>query len=114
MRACRRAQKAHAGRRWLGLGSDGRKRCSGKPDGLTVPRDIAGSDHNRLAEQVKGGFGPVRIYSLGRIEIDSELSLAPLIWSTKGLSESRYFMVLRMPSQSVAPLKATGLRTCPS
>ena len=41
-----------------------------------------------------------------------ELSL--LIWRTKGLAPIPYFIVLQMPSQSVAPLKAFGFRVCPS
>src|ERR1700680_2627150 len=53
-------------------------------------------------------------YSDGRIAIDTESSLVPLTCSTNGLAPISYFMVLRMPSQSVAPLKAFGLRKCPS
>ena len=77
---------------------------------LTVGRDIAGNNNNRLRFRVKGSF----VYSRGRIAIDTESSLAPLICSTNGLAEISYFMVLRMPSQSVAPLKAFGFRKCPS
>src|SRR3979409_1557891 len=55
-----------------------------------------------------------QVYSDGRIAIDTESSLVPLTCSTNGLAPISYFMVLRMPPQSVAPLKAFGLRKCPS
>src|SRR3981081_4103597 len=55
-----------------------------------------------------------QVYSDGRTAIDPESSLVPLICSTNGLAESSYFMVLRMPSQSVAPLKPLGFTKCPS
>jgi hypothetical protein len=78
---------------------------------LTVIRDIAGRKHNRLT-------GPVKVtvclpdggYSAGRIATEIASSLVPLICSTNGLAASSNFMVLRMPSQSVAPLKAFGFR----
>ena len=47
-------------------------------------------------------------YSVGRIAIEIAFSLVPLIWSTNGLAERSNFTVFRMPSQSVAPLKALG------
>ena len=75
---------------------------------LTVDRDIAGGNNNRLNFRVK----PSVSYSDGRIAIEIEASLLPLTCSTNGLAEISYFMVLRMPSQSVAPLKAVGLRKC--
>ena len=59
---------------------------------------------------VKASF----VYSDGKIATDKALSLAPLISSTNGPAGISYFMVLRMPSQSVAPLKPLGLRACPS
>src|SRR3981081_109378 len=55
-----------------------------------------------------------QVYSDGRTAIDPESSLVPLICSTNGLAESSYFMVLRMPSQSVAPLNPLGFTKCPS
>ena len=79
---------------------------------LTVSRDIAGQNNNRLRALVKAF--PFDAYSDGRIAIETESSLVPLICSTNGLAENSYFMVLRMPSQSVAPLKALGFRKCPS
>src|SRR6185437_1205889 len=67
-------------------------------------------NNNRLTERVKGPL----VYCDGRIATDKALSLAPLISSTNGLAEISYFMVLRIPSQSVAPLKPLGFRACPS
>jgi hypothetical protein len=58
--------------------------------------------------------GHTQVYSDGKIAIDTEFSLVPLTCSTNGLAPISYFMVLRMPSQSVAPLKALGFRKCPS
>jgi hypothetical protein len=55
-----------------------------------------------------------RAYSAGKIAIETKLSLAPLTCTTNGCAESTYFMVLRMPTQSVAPLKALGFRKWPS
>src|SRR5258707_3401643 len=82
---------------------------------LTVDRDIAAREHNRLTGRVKVTVClPGCPYSVGRIAIEIELSLVPLTCSTNGLAESSYFMVLRMPSQSVAPLNAFGLRKWPS
>ena len=69
-----------------------------------------GKTTSRLYRRVKASL----VYSAGRIATDIEFSLVPLIWSTKGLAEISYFMVLRMPSQSVAPLKPFGFRACPS
>src|SRR5262249_4029881 len=87
--------------------SDGRKRCSDTPDdlrsiGISLRATITVSRNRSKALLV-------RPYSLGRIAIETELSFAPLIWSTKGSAESSYFIVFRMPSQSVAPLIGTGL-----
>jgi hypothetical protein len=42
--------------------------------------------------------------------IETAFSLMPLTCSTKGLADSSNFMVLRMPSQSVAPLNADNAR----
>jgi len=67
-------------------------------------------NNSRLRVWVKASF----VYSDGRIATDTASSLVPLTCSTNGLAEISYFMVLRMPSQSVAPLKAFGLRKCPS
>src|SRR5579871_1296920 len=57
----------------------------------------------------KGGGSSNFAYSDGKIAIEIDSSLAPEICSTKGVAPSSYFMVLRMPSQSVAPLKPLGL-----
>src|SRR6185312_1894696 len=67
-------------------------------------------NNNRLTGRVKGPL----VYCDGRIATDKALSLAPLISSTNGLAEISYFMVLRIPSQSVAPLKPLGFRAWPS
>src|SRR5665213_2032553 len=77
---------------------------------LTADRDIASQNNNRLRGWVKCSL----VYSDGRIATEMASCLVPLISSTNGLAESSYFMVLRMPSQSVAPLKALGLRAWPS
>ena len=77
---------------------------------LTAGRDIAGENHNRLGFPVKADVGLAGGYSEGRIATEIEFSLVPLTCSTKGLAESSYFMVFRMPSQSVAPLKPLGFR----
>src|SRR5487761_1967534 len=55
-----------------------------------------------------------RDHSTGRIAIETEFCLIPLTCSTNGRAEISYFIVLRMPSQSVAPLNAFGFRECPS
>src|SRR5260221_9251478 len=96
-------------RRWLKMDATG---------GSGVPRIPAtygrsgyrSKNNSRLRAWVKASL----VYSDGRIATDTESSLVPLTCSTNGLAEISYFMVLRMPSQSVAPLKAFGLRKCPS
>ena len=62
----------------------------------------------------KGDGSSIFAYSDGRIAIEIDTSLAPETWSRRGLAASSYFIVLRMPSQSVAPLKALGLSKWPS
>ena len=66
----------------------------------------------RLVDQVKAAVCPPQ--SAGRIAIETAFSLVPLTCSTNGPAESSYFMVLRIPSQSVAPLNAVGFRIWPS
>ncbi len=77
------------------------------PEGLR-PAGMLPEYTSRLTVFVKPG------YSAGRIAIEIAFWAVPLTCSTNGAPDSWYFMVLRMPSQSVAPLKALGLRTWPS
>src|SRR5712671_1063125 len=61
------------------------------------------------------GKGDLLVYFsfTGRTAIEIESSLAPLTCSTNDPSDSSNLRVLRMPSQSVAPLVALGFRNCP-
>jgi hypothetical protein len=70
---------------------------------LTADQGYRRQNNNIPRSRVKA------LYSAGRIAIEIVFSLLPETWSTKGLSANSYFMVLRMPSQSVAPEKALGL-----
>src|SRR6185369_14227341 len=94
-------------RRWLGQECDRRKRCSAIPIGLR-PVGISHRKHNRLAGRVKVTVCLPEAYSAGRIAIEIESSLVPLTCTKNGAAESSNLTVLRMPSQSVAPLKALG------
>src|ERR1700743_1640744 len=109
MRVCRRSP-SRANRALVEHECDGRKRCSVDSTGTYGPMDIAGRDHNRMILRFKGEELSTFAYSDGRIAIEIALSLVPETCSTKGCAASSYFMVLRIPSQSVAPLNAFGLR----
>src|ERR1700733_13596438 len=82
-------------------GCDRRKRRSAGPGGLRPIGISLTKNNNRLGLRVKSSL----VYSDGRIATDTASSLMPLISSTNGSAEISYFMVLRMPSKSVAPLK---------
>ena len=106
-REASRARKSGVGQVWCEVS---RKRRS-----VPFPRaygyqGFRGADNNRLAAPVKAACWSIFAYSEGRIAIEIELSLDPDTCRTNGLDESSYFMVLRMPSQSVAPLNAFGFR----
>lgn len=111
LRASLRAQMHAQFWLWVSEATGGSAVPRGPRNGL---RPAGISQFSKIAGWARRSKATVCLtYWAGRIEIDSELFLAPLIWSTTGFSESSYFMVLRMPSQSVAPLKATGLRKWP-
>lgn len=99
--------------RWVGLMRRVEALLHGARQRLTAGRDIAPAKIAGWGVRSKVQT-TASAYCAGRIAIDSEFSLAPLIWTTKGCADSSYFTDLRMPAQSVAPLKATGLRTFPS
>src|ERR1700686_4349614 len=80
------------------------------PLGLTVHRDIACKNNSRLRLWVKSSLGLLRWQDRHR---DGVLLDAADLQHERAAAIS-YFMVLRRPSQSVAPLKAFGLRKCPS
>src|SRR5690349_23356513 len=73
-----------------------------------IGRMVVGTAHARLCPPYASASYGGRPHSVGRIATEMAFSLVPLICSTKGFAVSSYFMVLRMPSQSVAPLKAFG------
>src|SRR6476620_6423770 len=68
----------------------------------------------RVAPKVCAALCALNGYSDGRIAMEIASSFIPLTCITTGLADNSYFMVLRMPPQSVAPLKALGLSACPS
>src|SRR6185295_8735723 len=109
LRACLQRGLHAQIRRWLGQECDTRKRCSGSLDGLR-PIGISHRKHNRLAGGVKVTVCLPEAYSAGRTAIEIESSLVPLTCTKNGAAESSNLTVLRMPSQSVAPLKALGFR----
>src|SRR5690242_15802111 len=88
--------------------SDRRKRRSAHSPWAYGRSGCRERKHNRLRRRVKSP------HSEGRIATEICASFAPLTCKMNRLAASSYFMVLRMPSQSVAPLKAFGLRKCPS
>ena len=109
LRACSRRTSRAQIRRWLNMDATGGSAVPLVP--ATYGRSGYRNENNsrlivRSGKRRHCPFGSIRRQDRDRYRI----SLVPLICSTNGLAEISYFMVLRMPSQSVAPLKAFRLQ----